>query len=569
MKNKINFYFKYGLAGLILLLVGLLSINSLFINANSESSIVAKDTVFNTTGYVKSAHIEKQGQKFDTGQKINFGPVDMNLPTKNVRILVTNCDGGGDLRDVYLEDKWFEISNFTSLDIYYIYYGGTLSGVLDISDGNYGLTLYGNTPYFDSPQIKIYYKDQVTDTTEPMIDSEKYIYVTSVDNPVSINNMMVAVQLTAIDAIDGDLTDEIVVTSDGNYNANVYSKTPVSARILGDYAINFSVEDFSGNVATATVTIRVVDTQKPVINTGSSTLTYNTGYGSPAITEATIVAGIIATDNFSSVTKSIVENNYTVNANKVGSYTVKVQVRDVVGNSVTTTVTITVYDNVKPIITGANTFYKSYHLPKSVNDIMTFCNIVATDAIDGTMTIANGKLKVLTDNYSGKANIPGVYTIILRATDIKGNYADYTITVTVGDEVIPYFLINKNKVIIESGINFTSQMLVKTLKDVGVIKNESLSFTVTNDTYSGNEDTPGLYNYDLKVLYENGIESYVELDVEVLEATSDGVVVEEENEGFWATIGNILSWIWKILKWPFVFIWNLFKGLFVTSFFKY
>jgi len=393
------------------------------------------------------------------------------------------------------------------------------------------------------------------DILSPILESEKYIYITNVNNPTSIENMMNAVDLQAYDEIDGDLTDLIEIVSDGGYNDKVRNKSTVKDRLLGDYAINFRVSDNAGNVATCTITIRVVDTTAPIISE-SSVLTYSIGYSATPITHQTFLDGIIANDNHSkTLDKTIVIDNYTENADKVGTYTVTVKVTDNSGNFTTVTITVSVFDNVAPVITGSNTFYKSYDVPKSINDIINFCDIVANDEYDGEID-----LQIVTDNYTGKANAPGTYTVLLRATDTRGNKSEFTLTITVGDDVIPFFLINKSKVIIEAGINMQSTQLIKVLKDNKVIDDKSLSFSVINDTYTGNESNPGLYNYDLKILYENGVEDYVELEVEVLEESTDNSIEVKGPSFFdkvWDWIVQAVKTIWKWIK----ILWSWLKKL--------
>ena len=62
-------------------------------------------------------------------------------------------------------------------------------------------------------------------------------------------------QLTANDAVNGNLTSSIIVISD-NYTGN--------GHIVGSYAIQFSVSDGAGNIAYHTITVNVYDNLPPV-----------------------------------------------------------------------------------------------------------------------------------------------------------------------------------------------------------------------------------------------------------------------------------------------------------------
>lgn len=403
----------------------------------------------------------------------------------------------------------------------------------------------------------------ITDNVVPIISVNNYIYVTNVSNPVSINDLKLNINLVAYDEIDGDLTYNIVTSSDGGYIDNVLNKEE-KFRVLGEYPILFSVKDSSNNEATATIIIKVVDTIKPVLDLDNSVLSYSVNYYDEKELLTIVDSKIIVNDNHTmNLSKTIIEDTYTPNSGQIGNYYAIIRYSDESGNYVDVHVSIKVIDSFKPKFTGANAFYKSYDVAKTVNDIIDFCNIVCSDEVDGVLTIANGGLTILNDNYTGKANIPGIYTIVLRGQDKAGNYEDFTLTITVGDDVVPFFMVDKTKIIIEPGVKFTSNQLIQTLKDVGKISNSSLSYTVTKDTYTGNEELPGTYDYNLKVLYANGVEEKINLKVVVLSETTDpGIIVKPEKnnifKSIWDFILKCLKFIWRIL----VIIFNFFVGLF-------
>ena len=101
------------------------------------------------------------------------------------------------------------------------------------------------------------------DNKVPVFNGFEGIMTTDVDNPISMDNIKKLIK--AVDEVDGDLTNRIVIESD-SYSDNSYK--------VGTYPIIFSVTDNSGNKATITINILVVDTICPVI-TGSSTFNIN------------------------------------------------------------------------------------------------------------------------------------------------------------------------------------------------------------------------------------------------------------------------------------------------------
>ena len=62
---------------------------------------------------------------------------------------------------------------------------------------------------------------------------------------------------TAKDVVDGDVTAQIVTTVEYFNGSSVQTRSSVDIRVSGDYKIIFSVDDSSGNTATATLWVRV------------------------------------------------------------------------------------------------------------------------------------------------------------------------------------------------------------------------------------------------------------------------------------------------------------------------
>tara|TARA_Y100000766_G_scaffold3380_1_gene2615 strand:- start:3057 stop:6032 length:2976 start_codon:yes stop_codon:yes gene_type:complete len=135
---------------------------------------------------------------------------------------------------------------------------------------------------------------------------------------------------TATDSYDGDLTSSIAT------NNNVDSNT------VGSYTVTYTVTDSSGNTATASRTVNVVDTTAPVITiSGANPVDVDLGttYND---------AGASANDaNDGDLTSSITVSS-NVDTNTVGTYTVTYTVSDAAGNQATETRTVNVVDNNNP-----------------------------------------------------------------------------------------------------------------------------------------------------------------------------------------------------------------------------
>lgn len=143
---------------------------------------------------------------------------------------------------------------------------------------------------------------------------------------------------TAIDNVDGDITDYIVVYS------------LVDENVPGEYTIKYSVEDTAGNKAEDVIrTVTVVDAGWPVITLVGDTMV------SHAQGSAYVDAGATAVDSIDGdLTGDIVVNN-PVDVNTLGTYTITYNVEDSSGNAaVTVTRTVSVEGATTPVVTDSD-----------------------------------------------------------------------------------------------------------------------------------------------------------------------------------------------------------------------
>ena len=225
--------------------------------------------------------------------------------------------------------------------------GNTISSILEM-DGVLGIPLTENGEDLDPFRIVTAEKDNKV----PVFNGFEGIMTTDVDNPISMDNIKKLIK--AVDEVDGDLTNRIVIESD-SYSDNSYK--------VGTYPIIFSVTDNSGNKATITINIQVVDTICPVI-TGSSTFTIN--ISNPLTTEE-ILSHYSAEDNYDgNITSSIqiYENSYeNADKTKPGDYEITIYAKDSSYNSTFKTIYISLIDDIKHLISGPSEYVKDYDNP--------------------------------------------------------------------------------------------------------------------------------------------------------------------------------------------------------------
>ncbi|MCF7932963.1 MAG: DUF5011 domain-containing protein [Acholeplasmataceae bacterium] len=152
---------------------------------------------------------------------------------------------------------------------------------------------------------------------EPIVDDHDPVIAGAIDKEIPRGTAFVPLEgITATDAEDGDLTEDIIYS--GNVNPNV----------VGTYEANYTVTDSDGNTTTVQITITVVlvDTEAPLIS-GAGDLTVIVG--DPDFDE---MAGVSANDTVDGdVTADIAfEGDYDIWT--PGEYTLSYAVEDAAGN---------------------------------------------------------------------------------------------------------------------------------------------------------------------------------------------------------------------------------------------
>ena len=219
---------------------------------------------------------------------------------------------------------------------------------------------------------------------------------------------------TANDACAGP----VAVTSSGTVDPNV----------VGQYTITYSASDTSGHTATATRTVNVVDTTKPVVSAPSN-VTVSTGPGATSC-GATVSDATLGTASASDscagslpVTRSGVPAG---NAFPVGTTTITYSATDPSNNTGTATQLVTVLDNTPPVIScPANiTVYLPLHSTATAM-VVNYTAPVGTDNCAGATTTQTAGLA------SGSSFPVGTTTNTFRVTDASGNFTECSFTVTV------------------------------------------------------------------------------------------------------------------------------------------
>lgn len=208
---------------------------------------------------------------------------------------------------------------------------------------------------------------------------------------------------TAVDDVDGDLTDQIVVEG------------AVDTAVAGEYTLTYRATDAAGNTGEASRLVTVVEDAPPVVTLiGEALVTVQLGsvFIDPGATASDEVDGDL-TDQI------VVEG--AVDTSMVGDYTLTYRVTDSAGNTGEASRVVTVVEDAPPVVTliGEN--------PISVQRGGTFVDpgATASDELDGDLTnqiVVTGAVDT---------SILGPYTLTYSVTDSGGNVGQATRTVNV------------------------------------------------------------------------------------------------------------------------------------------
>ena len=309
--------------------------------------------------------------------------------------------------------------------------------------------------------------------------------------------------------VGSTFSDPGVTVYDQDGSSTYTTTGTVDTNVLGTYALTYTAIDNSGNQATATRTVNVVDTTTPVITLiGDSQVNVEVG---SAYTDA----GATATDNYDGDLSSqiVVVNN--VDVNTIGSYTVTYSVSDASNNAATiVTRTVNVVDLTAPTITilGDN--------PATIEAGSSYADAGAT----ATDNYNNDVTADITVTSTVDTNTIGSYTVTYTVSDTAGNQATAVRTVIVEDSTLPSItLIGPNTVTVEAGSSYS---------DAGATATDSYDGDLTSSIATNNNvdsNTVGSYTVTYTVSDSSGNTATASRTVNVVDTTAPVITISGAN----------------------------------------
>lgn len=312
---------------------------------------------------------------------------------------------------------------------------------------------------------------------------------------VNVNNMLskeeILSHITARDETDGPVP---VVIESSTYNP--------SNKKTGDYEMVVSASDKAGNKTSVTIKVKVVDIDKPVIN---GTTSYTRSYDNPISIED-IKAGLSVSDNYDSgLQLELIQDNYSSNTNKVGVHTVTFKAKDSSNNeSDVCTVSITVEDKIKPVISGPTTIKVPSSKPLTKEEFKSKFTI--NDGLDGEITLTDGMITGY-ENYINYYKKVGDYTVTINVADKNGNNATLSVTIKVEDKISPEISFDDYFIVLEQGQSLTPEQIKEYASKVLGVSLDAIT------EVTGEYDTNVAGTYKLSVKTVDGKEHVINLSV--------------------------------------------------------
>ncbi len=353
---------------------------------------------------------------------------------------------------------------------------------------------------------------------------DEIVYLNDVDDPSTVDEIISILQ--ADDDLSGNVTDEIIVVMD------FYTE---SMDQIGETAIAVAVKDENYNTTMMSILIDTQDVNPPTVeftNFDSNTNIIRVPLGTPIeeiysdyipqdltiidehegeLGQSSVLTYMGIPEGFDEITDSTIE----------GDYNQYIEAQDSFGNIGRLEYTIRIQDMTPPDISGPTSIYKKDNYILSADFFLSY--FTATDNLDGDIT---SNIDVVSNEYLGNADTPGVYEVVLSVTDEDSNTTSLTLTITVSEDMLSYLIVDKYQWIVPNNMTLTNPQFVQELKRIDDLPDDNFVFTSVSDTYTANAETNGSYEKVFTLASGSGSNFSRDITVSVVDPNID--VIEDD-----------------------------------------
>lgn len=171
-----------------------------------------------------------------------------------------------------------------------------------------------------------------------------------------------------------------------------------------------------------------------------------------------------------------------------------------------------VYDSIPPTLSGPSSIQISYTETLTVDSIKALLN-----PSDNYTHLTTDDVVVVSDTFTQRTTDTGVFTIVFTVEDGAKLFATHSVEITVIDDQVPVIFVDDYIVKINPEVTFTNTDALSLLLHANILQQGDYTMQTLINEYSGNEQNPGMYLYQVSFTNQDG-ETYIkDFVIEVLE----------------------------------------------------
>ncbi len=305
-----------------------------------------------------------------------------------------------------------------------------------------------------------------------------------------------------------DILKYLKVESNSPYNVTSDFKENVDLNTLGKYNLSYTI-DLEKETKIVETIVNIVDTTKPVIKVNPHNLQTTFEIRTVEPIWGNYFTAIDNYDNEITINNDMISEN--VNMNKIGIYTLNIEVTDTSGNKENAKIEIVVNDTEKPFIISVKNNIKVE--VGSTHDAIDWIDYIQAGDTSGIYKITENALEVV--NF----NLLGIYKVEYTVEDSASNNIKTYVNVEIIDSVAPTveLLIEKADIEIVSDYNVINWLsFIKVEDNYDDFKN----ITITENANEVVDFSKiGIYKIEYRIVDTSGNTELINLEVQVVDTT--------------------------------------------------